>query len=149
MMMKKILVIEDEEMVAEAVCDLLHFEKFLPIRAHNGEEGLKLAKSEHPDLILCDVMMPEMDGYSVVQKLRGDAATSSIPVILLSALGERWDVRKGMETGADDYLAKPVLRQELLAAIRTQLKKHTSPSDSGPSRKPDSAGSRREQADGK
>jgi DNA-binding response OmpR family regulator len=121
---KKILVIEDEELVAEAICELLRFEKFLPISARSGREGLEKAKAERPDLILCDVMMPEMDGYAVLLKLREDVATASIPVILLSALAERWDVRKGMESGADDYLAKPVLKQELLAAIRTQLRRH-------------------------
>jgi DNA-binding response OmpR family regulator len=70
------------------------------------------------------IMMPGMDRYSVLQKLREDVSTAFIPVILLSALDERWNVRKGMETEADDYLGKPVLRQELLAAIRTQLNKH-------------------------
>ena len=121
--MKKILVIEDDELSAEALCELLGLENYLPLKARNGEEGLEKARSEHPDLILCDVMMPGMDGYSVLQKLREDASTAAIPVILLTALAERWNVRKGMETGADDYLAKPVFRSELLAAIRTQLNK--------------------------
>jgi DNA-binding response OmpR family regulator len=77
-------------------------------------------------------MMPGMDGYAVLQKLREDASTASIPVILLSALAERWNVRKGMETGADDYLGKPVLRQELLGAIRAQLNRRKgSPGGSG------------------
>jgi DNA-binding response OmpR family regulator/anti-sigma regulatory factor (Ser/Thr protein kinase) len=121
--MKKILVIEDEELLLEPLCELLRFEKFAPIAAQSGEEGLDKARSEHPDLILCDVMLPGMDGYTVLQKLREDASTASIPVIFLTALAERWNMRKGMETGADDYLGKPVLKQELLAAIRTQLEK--------------------------
>jgi DNA-binding response OmpR family regulator len=130
--MHKVLVIEDDEMASEAVCELLRLEKFLPIWAHNGEEGLEKAKTEQPDLILCDVMMPGMDGYAVLRKLREDASTAFIPVILLSALAERWNVRKGMETGADDYLGKPVLRQELLGAIRAQLNRRKgSPGGSG------------------
>jgi len=84
---------------------------------------LEKARAEHPDLILCDVMLPGMDGYTLLQKVREDASTASIPVIFLTALAERWNVRKGMETGADDYLGKPVLKHELLAAIRTQLGK--------------------------
>lgn len=121
--MKKILVIEDEELLLEPLCELLRFEKFAPIPAQSGEDGLEKARSERPDLILCDVMLPGMDGYSVLRRLREDVSTASIPVIFLTALAERWDIRKGMETGADDYLGKPVLKHELLAAIRTQLGK--------------------------
>ena len=121
--MKKILVIEDEELLLEPLCELLGFEKFAPIAAQSGEEGLEKARSKRPDLIICDVMLPGMDGYTVLQKLREDVSTASIPVIFLTALAERWNIRKGMETGADDYLGKPVLRHELLAAIRTQLGK--------------------------
>jgi len=121
--MKKILVIEDEELLLEPLCELLRFEKFAPIAAQSGEEGLEKAVTERPDLILCDVMLPGMDGYSVLRKLREDVSTASIPVIFLTGLAERWNIRKGMETGADDYLGKPVLKHELLAAIRTQLGK--------------------------
>jgi DNA-binding response OmpR family regulator len=123
--MKRILVIEDEELLLEPLCELLRFEKFAPIAAQSGEEGLEKARSERPDLILCDVMLPGMDGYTVLQKLRDDVSTAAIPVVFLTALAERWNIRKGMETGADDYLGKPVLKHELLAAIRTQLGKRT------------------------
>jgi len=98
-------------------------EKFEAVAAENGRVGVELAKKEKPDLILCDVMMPELDGYGVLQALRIDASTVAIPFIFLTAKGEREDLRSGMDLGADDYLTKPVPKAELLRAIAARLER--------------------------
>jgi signal transduction histidine kinase len=121
--MKKILVIEDETGVRENLIDLLDAEDFEAIAAENGRQGIELAKEKLPDLILCDVMMPELDGYGVLTELRQDPATAMIPFIFLTAKAAKGDTRRGMELGADDYLTKPFNRQEILAAISTRLEK--------------------------
>ncbi len=122
-MMKKILVIEDEEFVRENIIELLDAEGFEVIGAENGRLGVDLAKVLVPDLILCDVMMPELDGYGVLTTLRQDSGIATIPFILLTAKAAKADWRQGMELGADDYLTKPFTRAELLGAIATQFKK--------------------------
>ena len=119
--MKKILVIEDEPEMRRNITTVLRLEKFAPIAAENGRVGLELARKERPDLILCDIMMPEMDGHAVLTELRGQPATASIPFIFLTAKGEKMDIRSGMNLGADDYLTKPVAKADLLAAIRSRL----------------------------
>src|ERR1700751_1450575 len=119
--MKKILVIEDEPEMRRNLTTILRLEKFQPLDAENGRIGVELAKKEKPDLILCDVMMPEMDGYGVIAALRADTGTVTIPFIFLTAKGERPDIRAGMNLGADDYLTKPVAKNYLLAAIRSRL----------------------------
>jgi DNA-binding NarL/FixJ family response regulator len=121
--MKKILVIEDEPEMRRNLTTILRLEKFHPLPAENGQAGLKLAKKERPDLILCDVMMPELDGYGVIAALRADAETVTIPFIFLTAKGEKPDIRAGMNLGADDYLTKPVAKDDLLAAIRSRLER--------------------------
>ena len=121
--MKKILVIEDEPQMRRNLTTILRLEKFQPIAAENGRVGAELAKKEMPDLILCDVMMPELDGHGVLQSLRADSATAAIPFIFLTAKGEREDLRTGMNLGADDYLTKPVAKTELLAAITARLQR--------------------------
>jgi len=121
--MKKILVIDDHEPMRRNVLMILEMEGFKGIGAENGRQGLELARREKPDLILCDVMMPGLDGYSVVQALREDKATATIPFIFLTAKGERLDVRVGMNYGADDYLSKPVGHEELLATIVARLER--------------------------
>jgi DNA-binding NarL/FixJ family response regulator len=98
-------------------------EKFRPLAAENGRVGLDLAKREVPDLILCDVMMPELDGHSVLQALREDPRTVGIPFIFLTAKGEKTDIRSGMNLGADDYLTKPVAKADLLTAVRARLER--------------------------
>ncbi|MCT7980079.1 hybrid sensor histidine kinase/response regulator [Laspinema olomoucense] len=123
--MKKILVIEDETGVRENLLDLLEAEDFDAIAAENGREGIELAKEKLPDLILCDVMMPEIDGYGVLTELRQDPATAIIPFIFLTAKAAKGDTRQGMELGADDYLTKPFSREEILAAISTRLQKQS------------------------
>ena len=119
--MKKILVIEDEPEMRRNLVTILRLEKFHPIAAENGRIGVELAKREKPDLVLCDVMMPELDGHGVLDALRGNAECVAIPFIFLTAKGEKPDIRAGMNLGADDYLTKPVAKADLLAAIRSRL----------------------------
>lgn len=121
MNMKKILVIEDEPEMRRNLLTILKLEKFQPVGAENGRAGLAAVKRDRPDLILCDVMMPELDGHGVLDALRNDAATASIPFIFLTARGEKQDLRDGMNLGADDYLTKPVARLDLLEAIHARL----------------------------
>ncbi len=121
--MIKILVIEDEESVRENLLDLLEAENFEPIAAANGKIGINLAVSEIPDLILCDMMMPEIDGYGVLAALRQDPLTATIPFIFLTAKSAKADFRQGMDMGADDYLTKPFTRAELLSAIMNRLER--------------------------
>lgn len=122
--MKTVLVIEDEESIRENILDLLDAEEFEAVGAENGKLGIKLASEILPDLILCDVMMPEIDGYGVLERLRSQAETATIPFIFLTARAERADTRKGMELGADDYLFKPCTSKELMTAIAIRLQKH-------------------------
>lgn len=122
--MEKILVIEDEINIAKNIKQILDLSDFYTITAEDGEEGVQLAKEEIPDLILCDVMMPNLDGYGVITELRKDAKTESIPFIFLTAKSDRPDFRKGMTLGADDYLTKPFTPDELLTAVTTRLAKH-------------------------
>ncbi|WP_199248903.1 response regulator [[Phormidium] sp. ETS-05] len=123
--MKTILVIEDDERVRENIVDLLEAEEYRTLTAPNGLEGVEKAKQYLPDLIICDVMMPELDGYGVIQALRQNEATATIPFIFLTAKTEKTDTRKGMELGADDYLTKPFTLEELLKAIAVRLEKQT------------------------
>lgn len=121
--MKTILVIEDEAEMRRNLLTILKLEKFNAIGAENGRAGLELARREVPDMILCDVMMPEMDGHAVLKALREDPATASTPFIFLTARGEKQDVRSGMNMGADDYLTKPVAKADLLIAIASRFKR--------------------------
>lgn len=121
--MKKVLIIEDELVVRESILNILKGENFEVIEAENGRLGLKTAISEVPDLILCDLMMPEMDGYNVLTALREEAVTATIPFIFLTAKAGKVNFRHGMDLGADDYLTKPFSRAELLSAIFSRLSK--------------------------
>lgn len=123
MTMKKILIIEDNNDVRENTAEILELADYTVITAENGKEGVKLAIKETPDLIICDIMMPVLDGHGVLHLLSKNEETSGIPFIFLTAKAERSDVRKGMAMGADDYLTKPFDDQELLNAIETRLKK--------------------------
>jgi DNA-binding NarL/FixJ family response regulator len=120
-MKKKILIIEDQAPMRRNIGLMLQMEGYEVVSAENGRIGLEMARKEKPDLILCDVMMPEMDGYGVVQSLREDEAFSTTPFIFLTAKSDRGDVRIGMNFGADDYLTKPVVRDDLLAAVSMRL----------------------------
>src|ERR1041385_5875625 len=119
--MKRILVIEDEPEMRRNITTLLRFKDYEPIAAENGRVGVEIARREKPDLILCDVMMPELDGFGVLRALQEDDVLASIPFIFLTAKGEKDDLRNGMNLGADDYLTKPVANNELVQAIEARL----------------------------
>jgi DNA-binding response OmpR family regulator len=119
--MKRILIIEDEPEMLRNLTTILRLEKFRPLPAEGGRLGVDLAKKQKPDLILCDVTMPGLDGYGVIAALRADPTTVTIPFIFLTANAEKLDVRAGMNLGADDYLIKPVAKADLLATIRSRL----------------------------
>jgi two-component system, sensor histidine kinase and response regulator len=122
--MTRVLVIDDEMMILENVLETLQLEGYEAFGAKNGLEGVEQAKRHLPDLILCDVMMPKMDGFTVLMHLRDEPATANTPFIFLTAKTDRADVRQGMELGASDYLTKPFTTTELIAAVKTQLEKH-------------------------
>ena len=119
--MKTILVIEDQPVMRHKTVTILKMEGYDVLEATNGAEGIHLAHEELPDLILCDIMMPECDGYKVLQAVRTNKATATTPFIFLTAKGEKPDLRAGMNLGADDYLVKPTPRTELLEAIHARL----------------------------
>jgi CheY-like chemotaxis protein len=120
-MNRKILVIEDEPEMRRNLTTVLRLERFNPLPAENGRVGVELAKKEKPDLILCDVMMPELDGYGVIAALRADTETVAIPFIFLTSKGENPDIRAEMNLSVDDFLTKPVMKPDLLRAIRSRL----------------------------
>jgi len=121
--MKKILIIEDEPEMRRNITALLRYCHYEPVAAENGRQGVEAARREKPDLILCDVMMPELDGHGVLQELQMDASVARIPFIFLTAKGEKDDLRSGMNLGADDYLTKPVANTDLIEAIETRLRR--------------------------
>ncbi len=122
-MSKKILLIEDNEAMRENIAEILSLAHYQVATAANGKIGVAMAETEKPDLIICDIMMPELDGYGVLHMLSRNTETASIPFIFLTAKAERSDLRKGMEMGADDYLTKPFDDLELLNAVESRLKK--------------------------
>lgn len=119
--MKKILIIEDEPEMRRNIATILRLEKYQPLTAEHGRAGVEMALKENPSLILCDVMMPELDGYGVLQAIRTNQLTEATPFIFLTAKGEKPDIRAGMNLGADDYLTKPVAKADLLNAIAARL----------------------------
>ena len=121
--MKKILVIEDEPEMRRNITTLLRYYEYEPLAAANGREGVEVARREKPDLILCDVMMPELDGHGVLKALQTDTVLARIPFIFLTAKGEKDDLRGGMDLGADDYLTKPVANADLVRAIEARLRR--------------------------
>ncbi|GAB3559884.1 response regulator [Spirosoma fluminis] len=121
--MKTILVIEDKQEVRENIAEILKLAQYQVVQAENGRQGVALARTTSPDLILCDVMMPELDGYGVLHILTRDPNTARIPFIFLTAKIDPEHIRSGMSLGADDYLTKPIDDIDLLAAIELRLKK--------------------------
>lgn len=119
--MNKILVIEDEEFIRDNLIELLEIEGFQAIGAENGFVGVQLAKESQPDLILCDVMMPELDGYGVLSALREDSATAAIPFMFLTASADRNNLQKIRSMGMNDYILKPFNIDKFLAAITNRL----------------------------
>lgn len=121
--MKTILLIEDDVILRENTSELLELANYTVINASNGVTGVELAKNQLPNIIICDIMMPELDGYGVLKALSLEKTTKHIPFIFLSAKTERSDVRKGMDLGADDYITKPFTEEELINAIESRLAK--------------------------
>jgi two-component system, OmpR family, alkaline phosphatase synthesis response regulator PhoP len=119
--MNRILVIEDDAEILDNIGEVLEFQSFEALTTSDGFTGIELAKTELPDLVICDVVMPDFDGYSVLSELRQNEETATIPFIFLTGRSERAEVRFGMELGADDYLTKPFTNEELVRAIRSCL----------------------------
>jgi CRP/FNR family transcriptional regulator, polysaccharide utilization system transcription regulator len=121
--MKTILIIEDNQDVRENTAEILELANYRVLQADNGKTGVEIAQKMKPNLIICDIMMPVLDGYGVIHLLNKNAETASIPFVFLTAKSERVDFRKGMELGADDYISKPFDDVELLKAIESRLRK--------------------------
>ena len=121
--MKTILVIEDQPVMRHKTVTILKMEGYEVLEAANGAEGIRLAHEELPDLILCDIMMPDRDGYAVLQAVRTNKITATTPFIFFTAKGEKGDLRAGMNLGADDYLVKPTPRAELLEALEARFER--------------------------
>jgi YesN/AraC family two-component response regulator len=122
--MRTVLIIEDEEQTRNIFLKCLQIEGFRALGAGNGIDGISIAQDVCPDLVICDIMMPDMDGYSVLSVLRRSPSTAGIPFIFLTAKVTMADLRQGMELGADDYLTKPCTIDQFLAAIASRLKRH-------------------------
>ncbi|MEB3273932.1 MAG: response regulator transcription factor [Prochlorothrix sp.] len=122
--MTQILIIEDDPLVRNNLEDILTLEEFQVVSARDGVEGLAAAQEHLPSLIICDIMMPELDGYGVVTALRKDPKTQNIPFIFLTAKANSVDHREGMNLGADDYLTKPFRPQDVINAIKSRLARH-------------------------
>jgi len=123
----KILVIEDEEFILEAILEILSAEDFQAIAAENGAIGVQVAREHIPDMIICDILMPKMDGREVLTQLRADPVTANIPFIFITAQADKDSVRKGMELGADEYVTKPFTHEELLHAVSRRLSRLSLP----------------------
>jgi len=122
-MKRKILIVEDNQSVRENIAEILDIESYETHQAENGAIALDIAKKIQPDLVICDIMMPEVDGYEVLRMMRQNPITSTVPFIFLTAKTTKEDLRKGMELGADDYITKPFTIEELLKAVTARLEK--------------------------
>ena len=116
-----VLTIDDNDTIRQNVQDILSIEGFEVLTAENGSDGIAMANSHLPDLVLCDITMPGIDGYEVLRRLREEESTTTIPFVFLTALDTRDDIRKGMGIGGDDYLTKPFTVEELLTAVKSRL----------------------------
>jgi two-component system sensor histidine kinase/response regulator len=121
--MYKILIVEDTLAIREEIFDILVMENYTVFQAENGEIGFEIALKENPDLIISDILMPELNGIEMFEKLQTDKKTIGIPLIFLSAKGEKEDIRKGMNLGAEDYLTKPINVNDLLNAVENKIQK--------------------------
>lgn len=121
--MTTLLVIEDEAPIRANLCELLEAEGFAVLSAASGSEGIELARERRPDLVVCDIMMPGVDGYEVLEKLRSESETRLTPFVFLTALSDKADRRRGMASGADDFVTKPFTREDLLSAIAARLER--------------------------
>jgi DNA-binding response OmpR family regulator len=121
--MAKVLIVEDEEMILRNLAEKLRSEGYHVVTASDGEEGLEKLRGEHPDLIVLDIMLPKLDGLSLCRIIRRDASTSHIPIIMLTARGTEVDKIVGLESGADDYVVKPLALGEFLARVRAVMRR--------------------------
>jgi DNA-binding NarL/FixJ family response regulator len=133
---KRILVIDDDARLREHYREILKLEGYDVQEARNGREGVERARKEPPDLVLCDITMPEMNGHRVLETLRSEPRTAHVPFVFLTGWNEREDIRTGMNLGADDYLTKPVVPDELAATIRARLRRAESAGASGARKAP-------------
>ena len=122
--MTKILIVEDEADIRTELAEWLQFEGYEVIEAEHGRVGLAQAKKHLPDLIICDIRMPQMDGYTLLLEIRATPRLTHIPFIFLTATATRDSFRKGMELGADDYITKPFTHAEVIRAVQARLEKH-------------------------
>lgn len=120
---KRILVIDDDARLREQYTELLRLDGYDVIEARNGREGVERARQDLPDLVICDITMPEMNGHRVLETLRSEPRTAHLPFVFLTGWNEQEDVRTGMNLGADDYLTKPLVPAELSAAVRARLRR--------------------------
>jgi DNA-binding NarL/FixJ family response regulator len=132
---KRILVIDDDARLRESYMEILRLEGYEVVEARNGREGVDRARREPPDLVLCDITMPEMNGHRVLETLRAEPRTAHVPFVFLTGWNEREDIRTGMNLGADDYLTKPVVPDELAATIRARLRRAELAGAATPARK--------------
>jgi CheY-like chemotaxis protein len=126
--MATLLVVEDEAVLRESIVEILILENYTVLSAANGIEALTVMQQHKPDLILCDIVMPEMDGYQLLEKLRADKETAYIPVIFLTARIDRESMRQGIQLGAEEYLTKPFVSEVLLKVIQERLQHRIIPS---------------------
>src|SRR5688572_17174772 len=120
---KKVLVIDDTEEIRIIIAESLNLYGFLTLSAEDGASGIEMARKHTPDLIICDINMPNMDGYATLTALREEETTATIPFVFLSGASDKINMRRGMELGADDYLTKPFTHKELMAAVNARLEK--------------------------
>jgi DNA-binding NarL/FixJ family response regulator len=120
---KRILVIDDDAKLRQQCAEVLRLEGYEVVEARNGREGVDRARKDIPDLVLCDITMPEMNGHRVLEALRAEPRTAHVPFVFLTGWSEQQDVRTGMNLGADDYLVKPMMPDELAAAVRARLRR--------------------------
>lgn len=127
----KILVVDDEPTIVRLMEFILARQGHTVLVAINGEEALEKIKSQHPDLVLLDIMMPRIDGYEVAQRLRADGETAELPIIMLSAKAQEEDIRKGVDVGVDEYITKPFTPDHLVQVVAKHLKQIESKIDRG------------------
>jgi len=121
--MQKVLIIEDDELIRENVAEMLELAHYQVYKAGNGKQGIELALQQKPDIVICDIQMPVMDGYSVLDAFSRTPLLEAVPFIFLTASADRAAIRKGMESGSDDYITKPFQESELVSAISGRLRK--------------------------
>ena len=119
--MKRILLIEDNELIRENTTELLELANYIVLPACDGKEGLAMARQEGPDLIICDIMMPEIDGFHLLEILRRDSSFENTPFLFFTASAEKSEIKKGLESGANDYIVKPFDADDLLKLVEKYL----------------------------